>query len=275
MLLIEVYHWTRERPELALAREVLKQALELRPKHAPTHAVLGFIHDQGGADGMPMSIVSNAGRVRGAKEALACMREASRLNPRDKIYEIYWITLLAESGREKEALAAMKAAASRHDVDLKELRRELAKARFKADARSLLQGFIRGRNFLRSRLSGQAERIQNQLQPGRARREAEAQLEACLEDQSALERSFDAARVPAAFRSVSRWASRYGVGDDYCRPYLLKRLTKKQRTELVRAVDRHAKAIDAWLDAFPEGKMTAEAAAFMYLASGADEIRDS
>jgi hypothetical protein len=63
------------------------------------------------------------------------------------------------------------------------------------------------------------------------------------------------------------------VGDDYCRPYLLKRLTKKQRTELVRAVDRHAKAMDAWLDTFPEGKMTAEAAAFMYLASGADEIR--
>ena len=261
VLLLEVYSWTKERQELSLARDVLKQAVKRRPNHAPSHAVLGFIYDQGGA--------------RGARQALARMREAQRLNPRDKIYEVYWITLLYESGQEKEALAAIKAAAPRHDVDLKKLLREFAKAGVKPDAESLLRnGFIRARNFLGSRLRDEADRIQNRLQPGRAQREAAAQHERCLQDQRELERSFDVSRVPASFRALCSWASRYGVGDDYCRPYLLKRLAKKQRAQLVRAVDRHATSIQAWLDTFPEGKMPAEAAAFMYLALGAEEIRD-
>ena len=67
------------------------------------------------------------------------------------------------------------------------------------------------------------------------------------------------------------WASRYGLGDDYCRPFMLKRLAKKQRAELVRAVNRHATAIHAWLDTFAAGKMPAEAAAFMYLTLGVEE----
>lgn len=261
VLLLEVHCWTKEHQELSLARDVLKQAVKKRPNHAPSHAVLGFLYDQGGA--------------RGARQALTCMREAHRLNPRDKIYEVYWMSLLYESGQEKEALAAIKTAAPRHDVDLKKLLQEIAKAGFKPDAATLLMnGFIHARNFLTSRLRDEAERIQNRLQPGRAQREADAEHERCLQDQRELESSFDAARVPEPFRALSSWASRYGVGDDYCRPHLLKRLTKKQRAQLVRAVDRHATAVQAWLDTFPEGKMPAEAAALMYLALGAEEIRD-
>jgi hypothetical protein len=261
VLLLEVYVWTKESRELALARKVLKEAVKRRPKHAPSHAVLGFLYDH---DGM-----------RGAGQALACMREAHRLNPRDKICEVYWITLLHEAGEEKEALAAIKAAAPRHGVDLKKLRRQLAEARFKSDAAHLLMnGFIHARNFLRSRLGDEAERIQNRLRPGRAQREAAAQHERCLQDQRELESSFHGARVPEPLRALSSWASRYGVGDDYCRPYLLKRLTNKQRTQLLRALDRHASAVHAWLDTFAEGKMTAEAAAFMYLAEGVEEIRE-
>lgn len=261
VLLLEAHGWTRERELLSRARDVLKQAVKLRPSHAPSHAVLGFVHDQGG--------------VRGAKQALACMHEAHRLNPGDKIYEVYWITLMEEAGQEKEALAAIKAAAPRHDVDWKKLLRELAKAGFELDAASLLMTrFIRARNFLKSRLGDEAERIQNRLQPGRGRREAAAQHERCLEDQRELESSFDDSRVPESFRALSSWASRYGVGDDHCRPWLLKRLAKKQRTQLVSAVDRHATSIHGWLDTFPEGKMPAEAAAFMYLALGVEEIRE-
>ena len=261
VLLLEVYHWTRERRELGVARDALKQAIKKRPGHAPSHAVLGFIHDQHGG-------------ARGASQALACMREAHRLKPGDKICEVYWITLLHEAGEEKQALAAIKAAAPRHGVDLKKVLRELAKARFKADAASLLMnGFIHARNFLRSRLGDEAERIQNKLRPGRAQREADAQHERCLQDQRELQARFDAERVPEALRALSSWAARFGVGDDYCRPYLLKRLTKKQRAELVRAVDRVASELHAWLDTFPEGKMTDEAAALMYLSLGAEEIR--
>ena len=262
VLLLEAHHWTRERRRLSRARDVLKEAVKRRPNHAPSHAVLGYIYDYSG--------------LRAAKNALACMREAHRLNSRDKIYEVYVITLLQESGKEKEALAAIAAAAPRHKVDLKKLRRELTKVRFKTDAASLLMnGFIRARNFLKSRLGDEAERILNSLKPGRAQREAAAQLERCAQDQRELERSFDVSRVPESFRAVSSWASRYGLGDDYCRPFLLKRLTKKQRAELVRAVNRHATAIHAWLDTFSAGKMPAEAAAFMYLALGAEEVRGS
>jgi len=260
VLLLEVHVWTRERPELGRARDVLKQAVEKRPSHAPSHAVLGYVYDALG--------------IRGAKQALACMAEAHRLNPGDKIYEVYWMTLLSESGQEKAALAAIKAAASRHGLDLKKVLRELAKARFKADAAALLMnGFIHARNFLRSRLGDEAERIQNRLRPGRAQREAAAQHERCLQDQRELERSFDPSRVPASLRALSSLASRYGIGDDYCRPHLLQRLQKKQRAQLVRALDRRATPLHAWLDTFPEGKMPVEAAAMMYLAVGAEEIR--
>jgi hypothetical protein len=248
VLLLEVHVWTKEARELSAAREMLKQAVKTRPSHAPSHALLGYLYDHAGA--------------RGAKQALACMAEAHRLKPRDKIYEVYWMTLLAESGQEKAALAAIKAAAPRHGVKL-----------FKADAIGLLMnGFIRARNFLRSRLNDEAERIQNRLRPGRAQREADAQHERCLQDQRELERSFDASRLPESLRALSSLASRYGIGDDYCRPYLLQRLPKKQRAQLVGAVRRLATPLHAWLDSFPEGKMPAEAAALMYLALGADEI---
>jgi hypothetical protein len=92
--------------------------------------------------------------------------------------------------------------------------------------------------------------------------------------QRELEKSFDISRVPHELHPLAAWASRYGVGDDHCRPYLLKRLTKKQRHALIRAVDAHAEAIDRWLNAFAPGEMSDEAAAFMYLAEGAEEIRD-
>jgi hypothetical protein len=260
MLLLEAYSRTNDGRQLGHARDALKRAVKARPKHAPSHAALGFAFDHGD--------------TRKATQALACMREAQRLKPRDKIYEIYVITLLQESGREREALAALAAAAARHEVDLKGLQRQLNKAGMKADAAALLtNGFIRARNFLRSRLSDEAERILNRLQPGRGRRESAAQHERCLQDQRKLERGFDASRVPESLRALSPLASRYGVGDDYCRPYLLKRLARKRRAQLVAAVDRHAAAIQAWLDTFAEGKMPTEAAAFLYLALATEEIR--
>jgi len=92
VLLLEAYGWTRERRQLGQARDALKQAVRQRPNHAPSHAVLGFVCHQGGP--------------RGARQALACMSEAQRLNPRDRIYEVYLIDLLLALGEEKKALAA-------------------------------------------------------------------------------------------------------------------------------------------------------------------------
>jgi len=91
--------------------------------------------------------------------------------------------------------------------------------------------------------------------------------------QRELERRFDRATVPAAIRPLARWARRYGVGDDVCRPLLLKRLSRTERATLIREVDERSATIHAWLDTFGAGSMPIEAAAFLYLLSGVDEIR--
>jgi hypothetical protein len=80
-------------------------------------------------------------------------------------------------------------------------------------------------------------------------------------------------RVPEPLRAVAVWASRYGVGDDHCRPLLLARLRRAERLQLIREVGEQADAIHAWLDSFGDGPMPTEAAAFMYLALGVEEIR--
>jgi tetratricopeptide (TPR) repeat protein len=247
--LVSLYYWTRKARLLKLARE---QLIDLRPKQARSHALLGHVYDLEGK----------------TEAALACFREARRLKPADRTYEVYVLTLLEESGAEKEALAGIRAAAPRHGVDLRALRGEITAAGI------LLSGFIRARNFFKSSLEDEAERILNALKPGRARAQTQAERKRCAADQRELRKSFDASRVPSPLRTLSKWASRYGVGDDACRPYLLRRLPKKQRTALIRGVDARAQAIQDWLDSFGKRPMPAEAAAFMYLALGVEEMRE-
>ncbi|HEX2197020.1 MAG TPA: hypothetical protein VHG88_00135 [Burkholderiales bacterium] len=240
------------------AQALLEEAVALCPGHAGSHAALGYACD-----------LDNE-RPR----ALACLREAHRLDPDDEIAEVYLLTLLAEQGPEKAALQAVRAAAPRHGVDLARLGRELAKAKFPRDARTLVtNGFIHARNFFRHRVGEYAERMRNRRQPGRARRQAAAERAQCVQLQQALAAGFDAARVPEALRPLAAWAARYGVGDDGCRPYLMKRLTRKQKAALIRAVDRKSKLLQRWLDSFAPGSMSNEAAAYLYLAEGVEEIR--
>lgn len=257
VLLIRLHGWTHNDELLQRARMHLKRAIETRPRHARSHAALGYVDDL-------------AADFEGA---LGCFREAHRLAPAERVYEVYRFRMLAANGQEAEALAAIEAAASRQGVDLDKLRRDLKTARFEVNATALFQGFIHAPNFLRSSLDDEAERILNKLEPGRAQSQAAAERKRCIEDQKELERSFDASRVPESVRALAAWAARYGIGDDVCRPYLLRRLSKKQRAALIRDVERHAQAIQAWLDSFGSEAMPREAAAYMYLMLGAEEIR--
>jgi len=259
ILLLDIQGRPGGRKRFIQARRHLEAAIAQRPRHAASHAALGYANDHLG---------------HRTDQALACFREALRLAPRDRISEVYALTLLAEMGREKEALAGIKAAAKRHELDLAKLRRALTAAGFRIDASTLVvNGFIHARNFMRSAIADRAERIRDARAPGRAQRRAAAERKACREHQKALARRFDPSRVPAEIRVLASWASRYGVGDDVCRPFLLSSLTKAQRGELLRAVDAHAGEIHAWLDGFAPGKMTTEAAAYLYLAEGVEEIR--
>lgn len=256
--LVSLHGWTPKARLLKLAREQLARAIELRPKQARYHALLGYVYDLEGK----------------RKAALACFREARRLKPADRVYDAYVLTLLGDGGAEREALAEIEAAAPRHGVDLQALRREAVAAGMRADSSTLLSAFIRARNFFKSGLADEAERMLNALKPGRARARAQAERKRCAQDQRELRRSFDASRVPESIRALAKWASRYGVGDDACRPYLLGRLPKKRRATLIRGVEAHAQAIQDWLDSFGNRPMPSEAAAFMYLALGVEEIRE-
>jgi len=183
-------------------------------------------------------------------------------------------TLLVELEREEEALKLLAAMAPRHGVKLAKLKADLAKAAFPVDAHHILiNGFIHARNFLRSYLEDEAERMRNSIDRGRKCRVAKEELDRCRQDQLELERSFDPKRVPASIRALASAASRYGVGDDVCRPLLMRKIPKKEREKLIRQADKLAKVIHKWLDTFAEGKMTSEAAAFMYLMNGVEEIR--
>lgn len=258
VLLLDEHGRTSDRLLVDRARDHLERAVELNPSHAPSHALLGYAHDLSGM----------------AEQALACFREARLLDPRHKEYQVYAITLLVDLDREEDALAEIADAARRQKVDLAALRNELTNAAFPVDARTLLQnGFIAARSFFRSSLADEAEKVLNAHERGRKRRVADEQLERCVQAQRELARGFDASRVPEQLRPLAAWAIRHGVGDDVCRPLLLKRLPKEQRAELIRDVDRHVKEITKWLDGFPVGEVPPEAGAFLYLLEGVEEIR--
>lgn len=245
---------------LARAERLFTRAIGLDPSHAPSHAMLGFTLHQLGER---------------LELALASFKTARKLDPRNKTVDVYVPTVLAEMEKEKEALAEVEAVARRQKFKLAPLRKELKKANFPADAATLLtNGFIRARNFLWSEMQDEAERIRNSLERGRKRRVAQEELDECKRRQRELEESFDASRVPATIRALAPAASRYSIGDDACRPLLMKRIPKKERAQLIKRADRLAKKVDEWLDSFGGGdKMSDEAAAFMYLMNGVEEIR--
>ena len=83
----------------------------------------------------------------------------------------------------------------------------------------------------------------------------------------------DAAKVPEGLREIVPLAQRWGIGDDVNRGEALSRSTPNERAELLRAVETHGAEITAWLDSFGGGgKMTDEAAAFMYMQLAVEEL---
>ena len=243
---------------VARAEALLARAVELDPVRSRAHAALGYARDQLGR----------------AADALPCLLTARRLDPKNETIDVYVPTLLVELEREPEALAEIERVARRRKVNLAKLRRELAAARFDSDARTLLSnGFIRARNYFWSSLADEAERIRNSLSRGRKQRLARNEAADCLAWSRALRREFNRSLVPAPLRPLAAAAARYGIGDDVCRPLLLKRMPKSSRSKLIAAADRLAAEVDAWLDTFPVGRMSVEAAAVMYLMNGVDEIR--
>jgi tetratricopeptide (TPR) repeat protein len=243
---------------LRRAEELLARSIQQEPRNAAAYAALGFAQHQLGR----------------AEDALASFRKSRSFDRTNATVDVYVPTLLVELGREAEALSDLKGVARRRKVSLAGIRKELLKIGPAAGAADLLfSGFIRARNYLWSELADEAERIRNTLERGRRKRLHDAEERQCREHQADLIAAFRLARVPRKLRRLARAASRYGVGDDFCRPRLMQEIPKRELRRLIRDADKLAGAVDEWLNGFPEGKMSVEAAAFLYLMSGIEEAR--
>ena len=84
--------------------------------------------------------------------------------------------------------------------------------------------------------------------------------------------SLNPKRVPEQFRDLLPFAQRWGVGDDIIRDDLHQKVSQEEKQALIKAIDGHEKAINQWLDTFGNRKMSEEAAAFMYMLEGLDEM---
>jgi len=80
-------------------------------------------------------------------------------------------------------------------------------------------------------------------------------------------------RVPPDLVDLIPLAEKWGIGDDLLREEMQARATAAEKQAMGDALkNRHAR-ITAWLDSLPQGQpMSDEAAAFMYMQLGADEM---
>ena len=83
----------------------------------------------------------------------------------------------------------------------------------------------------------------------------------------------DPAQVPDQLRDLVPLAQRWGIGDDIIRDDLHEQASQEEIQSLRESLDGRTRAIDQWLDTFAEGQMSEEAAAFMYMREGLDEMR--
>lgn len=83
----------------------------------------------------------------------------------------------------------------------------------------------------------------------------------------------DPAKVPASLRGLVPLAEYWGIGDDVLREMLQEAESPAKKKALADAVNPHNAAITAWLDSWAQGEpMSDEAAAFMYMQQGLDEM---
>jgi hypothetical protein len=78
--------------------------------------------------------------------------------------------------------------------------------------------------------------------------------------------------VPKELRDLTSIAEKWGIGDDVIRNYMHAKVSYDEKQALKSALDGHTQSINQWLDSFGTGKMSDEAAAFMYMLEGLDEL---
>lgn len=82
----------------------------------------------------------------------------------------------------------------------------------------------------------------------------------------------DPAQVPGELRPLVPLVQEWGIGDDVERGTKIERATPAERERLRAGLAPHQARITTWLDSFPSGAMTPEAAAFMYAQLAVEEM---
>jgi hypothetical protein len=216
------------------AEPPLLRALQLNPRSAACHGLLGEVRLRGGR----------------ARPALAAFLEAARLLPRHPRF--HYCASVAHQ------LAGDVAAA----------RRALARARRMAGPK-LKRRFTSGSNPLedfRYSLLCEATRL-------RERHEGFVRLSSReLAERDREENRIRRSRVPKHLRALVPLAEKWGIGDDGSRAYLLRRATRRDKLQLRRVRDRYAQRISDWLDSQLPDRPTPETGAFLYLLEACEEL---
>jgi hypothetical protein len=79
--------------------------------------------------------------------------------------------------------------------------------------------------------------------------------------------------VPEDLRDLLPFAMKWGIADDIIRNDLQEKATDEEKQELVRALAGRWLEINEWLDSFGNNIMPLEAASFMHMQLGFDEMK--
>jgi hypothetical protein len=82
----------------------------------------------------------------------------------------------------------------------------------------------------------------------------------------------DSSKVPADLQDLIPHAEKWGIGDDIIRGDFQAKATDSDKQALQAALKGRNARITAWLDEQGTGEMSEEAAAFMYMQMGLDEM---
>jgi hypothetical protein len=82
----------------------------------------------------------------------------------------------------------------------------------------------------------------------------------------------DPEAVPQHLRDLLPMATKWGIGDDVIRDDFQEKASEEEKLELQRLLNGKGQAINDWLDSFGNNLMSDEAAAFMYMMLGLDEM---
>ena len=79
-------------------------------------------------------------------------------------------------------------------------------------------------------------------------------------------------KVPKHLRDLLPIAAKWGIGDDIIRDDFQQKAPENEKQELGELLNGRGQAISEWLDSFGSNPMPPEAAAFMYMMLGLDEM---